>query len=110
MGSLGNKEIMAKNIKRYMAAKGVTQTDICKELNLKPATFSDWVNAKTYPRIDKIELLSNYFEIAKADLVEEKPVTNKDDEQILQMIKQLNDDNRESIMRLIRSIIDSHEE
>ena len=34
-------------------------------------TFSDWVNAKTYPRIDKIELMANYFGISKADLVED---------------------------------------
>jgi len=37
-------------------------------------TFSDWVNAKTYPRIDKIELMANYFGISKADLVEERSI------------------------------------
>ena len=35
-------------------------------------TFSDWINAKTYPRIDKIELLANYFGVLKSDLVEDK--------------------------------------
>ncbi|EJE4540903.1 transcriptional regulator, partial [Staphylococcus pseudintermedius] len=29
-------------------------------------------NAKTYPRIDKIELLANYFNVNKSDLVEDK--------------------------------------
>ena len=33
--------------------------------------FSDWVNAKTYPRIDKIELMANYSGISKSDLVED---------------------------------------
>ena len=72
MSSLGNKEIMAKNIKYYMALHDVNQKDICTTLKIPSPTFSDWVNAKTYPRIDKIEMLANYFGISKADLVEER--------------------------------------
>ena len=70
MSDLGNKEIMAKNIRNYMSLYNVTQTEICNTLGLKMPTFSDWINAKTYPRIDKIELLANYFGISKSDLVE----------------------------------------
>ena len=71
--SLGNKEIMAKNIKRLMALNQVNATDVCTALGFEAPTFSDWVNAKTYPRIDKIEAMSNYFGVSKADLVEEQP-------------------------------------
>ena len=70
MSDLGNKEIMAKNIRNYMSLYNVTQTEICNTLGIKMPTFSDWINAKTYPRIDKIELLANYFGISKSDLVE----------------------------------------
>lgn len=72
MSDLGNKNIMAQNIKYYMSLKGVTQTEVCTTLNIKANTFSDWVNAKTYPRIDKIELLANYFGIEKSDLIEKQ--------------------------------------
>ena len=72
MGDLGNKEIMAKNIKYYMTRNNIRPTDICGTLKFPMATFSDWINAKTYPRIDKIELMANYFGIEKSDLVEEK--------------------------------------
>lgn len=71
MSNLGNKAIMAKNIRHYMNKVGINQTEICNTLGIKMPTFSDWVNAKTYPRIDKIELMANYFGISKADLVEE---------------------------------------
>ncbi len=71
MSSLGNKQIMAKNIRYYMNKHAVSQTEICNTLGFKMPTFSDWVNARTYPRIDKIELMANYFGISKADLVEE---------------------------------------
>jgi transcriptional regulator with XRE-family HTH domain len=74
MGNLGNKEIFARNLKRYMDLSGKTQKEICRDLNFGESTFSEWVNANTYPRIDKIEMLANYFGIEKSDLIEE----NKD--------------------------------
>lgn len=69
-GSLGNKEVMAKNIKRFMEQKGITRRDLCDILNFKYSTVTDWLNAEKYPRIDKIELMANYFGVNKADLVE----------------------------------------
>ena len=80
MSSLGNKEVMAKNIKYYMFLENKTRNDICNDLNFKYTTFVDWETGKTYPRIDKIEMLANYFGIQKSDLIEEKkeatPSTN----------------------------------
>lgn len=71
MSNLGNRQIMAANIRKYMQANDVTPTDVCNTLKIPFATFSDWINAKTYPRIDKIEMLANYFGISKSELVEE---------------------------------------
>ncbi|MER0123212.1 XRE family transcriptional regulator [Streptococcus sp. ZJ100] len=70
---------MAKNIRYYMDKKGIDRNTLVADLGLKYMTVSDWVNAKTYPRIDKIELMANYFGIEKSDLVEEyrpSPKTN----------------------------------
>lgn len=63
---------MANNIRYYLNLNGLTQKDICSALNIAAPTFSDWVNAKTYPRIDKIELMANYFGVMKSDLVEDR--------------------------------------
>lgn len=92
--SLGNKEIMAKNIRRYLELNDMTQTDLCNALNLKFMTVSDWVNAKSYPRIDKIELMANYFGISKADLVEEH--TDKDEYYIDPQTAQIAQDIKDS--------------
>lgn len=72
MSSLGNKEVMAKNIRYYMERKGLNAKDFSIELDFKYSTVLDWLNAKTYPRIDKIEMMANYFNIEKSDLVEDK--------------------------------------
>ncbi|VUX10189.1 XRE family transcriptional regulator [Streptococcus vestibularis] len=69
-GSLGNKEVMASNIRRHLDKLGLNVKDFANEMNFKYSTVLDWVNAKTYPRIDKIELMANYFKVEKADLIE----------------------------------------
>lgn len=72
MSDLGNREVMAQNIKYYMKLYGKSRTDVCKDLHFSYTTFSDWVNAKKYPRIDKIEMMAYYFNVSKSDLVERK--------------------------------------
>lgn len=72
MSDLGNKEIFAKNLKYYMTINSKTRNDVCKDLGFKYTTFTDWYNGNIYPRIDKIEMLANYFRIEKSDLIENK--------------------------------------
>lgn len=75
MSDLGNKQIMAKNIQYYMNLHSKTRNEMCEALGVKYTTFTDWVKGNAYPRIDKIELMANYFGISKADLVESKSAT-----------------------------------
>lgn len=72
INDLGNKEIFAKNLKYYLNYYQTDRNTICNALDIPASTFSDWLNAKKYPRIDKLELLANYFNIKKSDLIEDK--------------------------------------
>ncbi|WP_295245100.1 helix-turn-helix transcriptional regulator [Veillonella sp.] len=76
MNNSTNKKIMSNNIQYYMERFGIDRIKICNDLNIKYTTFVDWLNAKTYPRIDKIESMANYFGIQKSDLVEPKELNN----------------------------------
>jgi transcriptional regulator with XRE-family HTH domain len=67
---MDNKQIMAENIKRLMAKKDVSAMDVCRALDIKQPTFSDWTTGKYYPRIDKIEKMAQYFGVDKSELVE----------------------------------------
>lgn len=77
MSDLGNKEIFAKNLKYYMELNNKDRNDICKDLQFPYTTFAEWYNGNIYPRIDKIELIANYFGIKKSDLIERKDRTDK---------------------------------
>lgn len=67
---LGNREIMAKNIQRYLKESGHTRKELSQAINVPYTTVCGWLNARTYPRIDKIEAMSRFFHIQKKDLVE----------------------------------------
>lgn len=104
MSDLGNKEIFAKNLKYYMKYFKKDRNDICNDLNIPYTTFADWYNAVTYPRIDKIEMLANYFDIKKSDLIEDKYKDNIIDETEILFNKYkdiLTDDDKETIKFLI---------
>lgn len=72
MTSIGNKQIFAKNLVYYIERSGRSQKEIAEVVGVAASTFNDWCKAKKYPRIDKIEILANYFGIQKSDLIEEK--------------------------------------
>ena len=69
---MNNKNIFSINLKRYMEENGKSRKEICEALGLSYYTFSDWVNGKKYPRMDKVEMLANYFGVLKSDLIEDK--------------------------------------
>lgn len=71
MSNIGNKEIFAKNLSSYMSKKKIDRYKLCDDLDFKYSTLSEWLSAKKYPRIDKIEKLANYFDISKSALIEE---------------------------------------
>ena len=58
MSDLGNKKIMAENLSFYLAKSGKSQKEMAEIVGVSTSTFNDWMKAKTYPRIDKIEIMA----------------------------------------------------
>lgn len=77
--NLGNKATMAMNIKRYMDMYGYSSKEMAKKIGVSQSTFSYWLSAKFYPRIDRIEKMAKVFNVTKADLVEEPKMVLKAD-------------------------------
>lgn len=64
-------KIIAQNIRRIAWESQKTQADIARDLNLKQATVSSWMNGTRIPRMGKIDLLCHYFNCSRADIMEE---------------------------------------
>lgn len=72
MSAIGNKETFSKNLAKYLDRSGKSQREMADIMGVSSSTFNEWMKAKKYPRIDKIEFLANYFGINKSDLIEEQ--------------------------------------
>ena len=76
-----SKEVFAKNLKYYMEARGKTQKELAEIVGVSAPTMNDWIKGKKFPRIDKIEILANYFNILKSDLIEDKTKEHREEQQ-----------------------------
>ena len=104
MSDLGNKEIFSKNLKYYMDYYNKDRNDICNALDIPYTTVSDWLNSKKYPRIDKIELLANYFNIQKSDLIESKEKPSELDQLLFSKAKELTDEEKKAVISVMNAI------
>ena len=111
MSNLGNKEILAKNLAFYVERSGRDQKEIAEVVGVAPSTFNEWMKAKKYPRIDKIEMLANYFGILKSDLIEqvseneyspsEQPLTEGEKE-MLALFRLIPEDRQPEALEMLR--------
>ena len=88
MSNLGNKITMSNNLKKYLKINNISRNQLSESLGISYSTISDWINGKAYPRIDKIEMMANYFGIEKSDLVEDKS-TKYENQDISTMVDDL---------------------
>lgn len=72
MSSTENKKVFARNLRRLLDERGMQDKDLIEITGASQTAVSDWLNAKKYPRIDKIEKLANFFGVKKSDLIEDR--------------------------------------
>lgn len=109
--NLGNKEIFSRNLKRYLENSGKKQNEAAKFVGVSTGTFCDWMKGRSYPRMDKVQKLAEFFGIKKSDLVEDvniakESVSNKEQE-VLDLFHKVPEEKREFVLSLIRATIDN---
>lgn len=65
------RKILSENLQRLLDQKRKTQTDMARELGIAETTVSSWINCKKYPRLDKIQLMADYFNVGRSEITEE---------------------------------------
>lgn len=115
---MDNKSIFASNLQKYMDLHRKTRRDVCDALGFNYYTFTDWVKGKKYPRMDKVEMLADYFGVLKSDLIEDKvqeetkePAMydglSENQKKLIEFAQTVPEDKAEMILRVIRSIVES---
>ena len=118
MSNLGNKEIFARNLAYYLERSGRDQREIAEVVGVAPSTFNEWMKAKKYPRIDKIEILANYFGILKSDLIEKvseegyspsEPQLTEGEKILLDLFRKVPESDQQMVLNMIRAALGNQE-
>jgi len=104
MSAIGNKAIFSKNLKYYIDKCGKDRRELAEIWGFPYSTLSEWINGRKYPRIDRIEIMADYFGILKSDLIEEKMTEEKekDNELLAEIIVRMRMD--EEFKSLVESL------
>lgn len=111
MSALGNKEIFSRNLKYYIDRSGKDRKELSDAWGFPYSTVTEWINGRKYPRIDRIEIIADYFGIQKSDLIEEKPTVVDDGltdskRELIEFVKSVPDEKADMILRVMRSILE----
>lgn len=112
VSALGNKAIFSKNLKRYIDQSGKDRRELANTWGFPYSTVTEWVNGKKYPRIDRIEIMADYFGIQKSDLIEDKVEQEKPAEDnglsenvnaLIEMVRTLSDEDAALLLAALKA-------
>ena len=72
MSESEQKWIFSQNLLRLLDISGKIQKEVADSIGVSPQTMNTWCRGIALPRMDKVQLLANYFGVKKSDLLEEK--------------------------------------
>ncbi len=108
---LGNKDVFSANLEYYISLRDVTQRELAKAIGVTESSITDWITKRHYPRLDKIQLIAEFFGIQMTDLVEPrdsgKKSVSEQEQIILDLFHQVPDEKREFLIKMIQAAIDN---
>lgn len=110
-----NKNIFATNLNNLMRIENKSRKDLSEALGISYFTITAWVNGTKYPRMDKVEMLANYFGVLKSDLIEEKEnnqslpsetlVLSEGEEKLVELFRLVPEEQQNMVLDMIRVAI-----
>lgn len=66
------RKILSQNLNELLKSKRMSQADVIRALDLPEATVRSWFNGEKYPRIEKQQLLADFFNVPRSRITEEQ--------------------------------------
>lgn len=73
------KIVFSNNLKKLVANSNLPQREIANRIKVSPQTFNTWTQGIAIPRMKRIQLLADFFDVEKSDLIDEKTVIDNQD-------------------------------
>lgn len=103
-------KVIVTNLKKQLEKNGKTQQDIANDLGFSKSTVNSWFTGYRVPRIDKIDMLCEYFHCTRADILDTPDVNKKyyADDETTQIAQEIFDN--EELKLLFDAAVDSSPE
>lgn len=89
---------LSESIKYYRRLNDLTQAELAEHLNVKPTAVSAWELGRNKPLMDKIEMMSQLFNISKSELLGEA----QGDHNVFSIFNQLNAPRQQNVYRYVK--------
>jgi transcriptional regulator with XRE-family HTH domain len=101
-------KIFSRNLNYYIKLNNKSQNDLVKDLGFSKGAVSSWCNGHKAPRMDKVDMLCNYFKIKRSDLIEQRN-ENKESNTIEEHVlitdyRVLNGEDQELVIEFVKSL------
>lgn len=107
------KKIFSQNLNNILRLKKKSQIEVANAIGVSQQTFNTWCRGVALPRMGKVQLLADYFNINMANLLEPSPSTaatptlSLDREELLANYDRLNDEGRQKVRDYASDLLDS---
>ena len=64
-----NAKQIGRNITNLLIEKEKTQQELADAIGVSKSTVSTWTNGKRIPRMDKVDLMCDYFGVSRSDIL-----------------------------------------
>ncbi|TPR16681.1 helix-turn-helix domain-containing protein [Apilactobacillus timberlakei] len=71
------RKILADNLNNCLNRYGKNRADVSRDLSIPEATVRSWFNGEKYPRIDKLQMLADYFHVYRSQLTDKHNASPK---------------------------------
>lgn len=106
---LGNKEIFIRNLKRQLEVSGKTKGEVAKTIGVSTGNFADWLAGRSYPRMDKVQRLAEFFGVQMSNLVDDvnfaKESVSEKDQKVLDLFHEVPLNRRDAAIEMIESVL-----
>lgn len=110
------KRIFSKNLLKVLNESRKSQIEVANAIGISQQTFNTWCRGVALPRMDKIQLLADFFHINMSDLIEEPaagatdvvPVQlRRDERRLLEIYNLLNDLGRNKAYDYVSDLVEN---
>lgn len=106
------KQVFSKKLTQYIEKENLTTESFAEAIGFPEATVLSWIRMTTYPRMDKVQKIADFFGICKSELIENcdrrRFNLSREELELIENFRRSNDDGKNILLNSSRNIQSSY--